>query len=223
MRSSSTILGNQWLAYHSIFWHITWLLFLATLCTTSLCSMFRRSDKSTRRCTISMFLYSSFICLMPGGCKRLILLCSCHARYVLYDFPVFYLRAERAASEQSGHLYSLFHFPSYSALYPWDSLPRGFLADSADHSDRFFQHQVGHQLHQVHSSVDAELPAEIDISFLCARWGRLTTTVGWTIYNVLLDFSGGLLSIIQFFMNCIVLSNREVNSVMCRRVVRINE
>ena len=38
------------------------------------------------------------------------------------------------------------------------------------------------------------------------HWVHLITTVGWTIYNVLLDFSGGLLSIIQFFMNCIVLS-----------------
>lgn len=31
-------------------------------------------------------------------------------------------------------------------------------------------------------------------------------TVGWTIYNILLDFSGGTLSIIQFFMNCAILS-----------------
>lgn len=34
------------------------------------------------------------------------------------------------------------------------------------------------------------------------------STVGWTIYNILLDFSGGLLSIAQFFINCAVLSTR---------------
>lgn len=32
------------------------------------------------------------------------------------------------------------------------------------------------------------------------------SNVGWTIYNILLDFSGGTLSIIQFFMNCAILS-----------------
>lgn len=35
---------------------------------------------------------------------------------------------------------------------------------------------------------------------------RRKSTVGWTIYNILLDFSGGTLSIIQFFMNCAILS-----------------
>ena len=34
---------------------------------------------------------------------------------------------------------------------------------------------------------------------------RRKSTVGWTIYNILLDFSGGTLSIIQFFMNCAIL------------------
>lgn len=112
---------------------------------------------------VPVFIHS-FIPLISGGDKRLILLCSRHARYVLYDLPVFYLWAERAASEQSGHFHSLFHFPSYSALYPRGCLPCGVLADSSDHSDRFFQHQARHQLHQVHSSVDVEFPAEVDIS-----------------------------------------------------------
>ena len=39
---------------------------------------------------VPVFIYS-FIPLISGGDKRLILLCSRHARYVLYDLPVFYL------------------------------------------------------------------------------------------------------------------------------------
>lgn len=39
---------------------------------------------------VPVFIHS-FIPLISGGDKRLILLCSRHARYVLYDLPVFYL------------------------------------------------------------------------------------------------------------------------------------
>lgn len=46
--------------------------------------------------------------------------------------------------------------------------------------------------------------ASLHILLPCVK-GHLTRTVGWTIYNVLLDFSGGLLSILQFFINCAVL------------------
>lgn len=38
------------------------------------------------------------------------------------------------------------------------------------------------------------------------NWKRKSTT-GWTIYNVLLDFVGGLLSVVQLLMDCYVTSD----------------